>query len=181
MTKKGLSILLFLLTVSAVLLFAYMEGGDYAIPFSVFDSWGEPRGYTGGDYTLSGSLGEMNNTVVSGGDYQIDGGFYASLPMGRTACNDLSAAHSYPVPFKPYEGHRTIKFTKLTNIATIRIYTLSGELVKTIEKQQDGLDEVEWNVKNDAGEDVFSGVYIYTITAGDAIISPKKNKLIIIR
>ena len=49
-----------------------------------------------------------------------------------------------------------------SSLATIRIYNIAGELVRTIEETDgDGINE--WNTKNEQGEPVASGVYIYFI------------------
>ena len=45
---------------------------------------------------------------------------------------NLSAAYAYPVPFKPSNGDSQITFVNLAADSTIKIYTIMGELVKTI-------------------------------------------------
>ena len=45
--------------------------------------------------------------------------------------------------------------------ATIRIYTLTGTLVKDI---GNATGNVVWDVKNDSGEDVASGIYFARIS-----------------
>ncbi len=46
--------------------------------------------------------------------------------------------------------------------ATLRLYTLDGRLVKTIVKD-DGSDRMVWNLHNEQGSEIASGVYIYII------------------
>lgn len=57
-----------------------------------------------------------------------------------------------------------VKFINLTAMATIRIYTLNGELVKTI-YHTNNRGEEKFELQNDAGISFASGVYIYQIEA----------------
>lgn len=77
----------------------------------------------------------------------------------------LKDAKVYPSPFIPSNGNKVIRFINLTENTEIRIYTVTGELVKTLTKEEIGDNSVvEWDVKNDKGENVVSGIYIYLIT-----------------
>jgi hypothetical protein len=73
---------------------------------------------------------------------------------------DLSQSYAYPVPFRPNAGlgHRRVKFTNLSPQCVIKIYTLSGDLVRTIEESDgDGFND-DWDAS-----DVASGAYLYVI------------------
>jgi len=93
----------------------------------------------------------------------------------------------YPNPFKPNSNleHTNIIFsvvksdTKLPKNTIIRIYTIAGELVKMFKVEND-VDQVCWDAKDDAGNELSSGIYIYYITTP---ISNKKynGKLAIVR
>jgi len=48
--------------------------------------------------------------------------------------------------------------------ATIKLFTVSGHLVKTLIPN---IATATWDLKNDSGDKVASGVYIYLITTGD--------------
>jgi len=89
----------------------------------------------------------------------------------------LSQAYAFPNPFKPSLGHITITFTNLASECTIKIYTLAGDLVKTL-VENDGNREYVWDVKNEAGENLASGLYFYVIKSAD---DTKTGKLVIIR
>ena len=90
----------------------------------------------------------------------------------------LSAAYAYPVPFKPSSGHTTIKFLVPGVNSTIKVYTILGELVKEIDTAPDANNIVTWDVHNQDGDAVASGVYIYQIKNS---FSEKRGKLIIVR
>jgi len=137
---------------------AALSGGTLGVSAA---SFGQPTGganMTGGTLTLSGGLVPVI-VIVSG------------------ARTDLSAAHCYPVPFKPSAGHTKITFQDLTGKAEIRIYTIAGELVRALVKD-DTSDYFDWDVKNSRGEALASGVFVYIIKAGGKV---KKGKLMVIR
>ncbi|MFC1566890.1 Ig-like domain-containing protein [bacterium] len=94
----------------------------------------------------------------------------------------LTDAYAYPVPYKPREPrHKDITFTNLASECKIKIFTISGELVNTLE-HTDSVSTTPgrfvWDVKSEAGNDVFSGLYIYLITSKH---DKKTGKLMIIR
>ncbi len=74
---------------------------------------------------------------------------------------DLSEVKVYPNPYKDEYGTDTITFTNLTENAEIRIYTVSGKLVAALEPE---LLTYEWDLNNDAGNRVASGIYFCLIT-----------------
>lgn len=63
-------------------------------------------------------------------------------------------------------GERRLDFIHLPTQCTIRIYTISGALIKTLEKIS-GVDDgtVSWNLVSDDGMDIAYGLYIYHVDA----------------
>ncbi|MFH1958039.1 MAG: FG-GAP-like repeat-containing protein [bacterium] len=130
----------------------------------------------------SSEVDEDNNTVSATVKH-----FSVYTIMG-TNLWDLSAAYAFPVPYiagkdangKPTVPPETITFSDLSDECTIKIYTITGELVRTIKYPGDGGKDyqISWNLKNDNGEDVASEVYIYYIHNAK---QHKTGKLIIIR
>jgi hypothetical protein len=102
---------------------------------------------------------------------------FSVYALVQQASESLSDAHPYPVPFVPSRGHTAITFTNLANQTTIRIFTISGEEVRRVDVPQGSANYV-WDVKNKAGENVVSGVYLYLITSPS---DKKTGKLMIIR
>ncbi|MFH1755370.1 MAG: alpha amylase C-terminal domain-containing protein, partial [Candidatus Latescibacterota bacterium] len=79
----------------------------------------------------------------------------------RPFINRLDA--SFPNPFNPTT---TIRFSLAeSQHATIRIYDVSGRLVRTLINgvRPRGLQEVKWDSRNDQGVGVSSGVYFYRL------------------
>ncbi|MEW6041814.1 MAG: fibronectin type III domain-containing protein, partial [Elusimicrobiota bacterium] len=54
---------------------------------------------------------------------------FSYFRMFNALSERLSEVIIYPNPFKPSQGHKYVKFDKLSYSTTIKIYTLSGELV----------------------------------------------------
>jgi hypothetical protein len=85
---------------------------------------------------------------------------------------DLEQVHTVPDPYyltNAYEtdpAHKVIKFVNLPDRANIRIYSLSGVLVRVIEHNSAALGgQADWDVRNSGGRLVASGVYFYHVEA----------------
>lgn len=86
------------------------------------------------------------------------------------AKNELNQVLAVP---NPYFNHSTyelnqfnhvMKFTHLPVQCTLRIFNLAGDLIRTIEKN-DNTSQVTWDLLTDHGLPVASGIYIYHVTA----------------
>jgi hypothetical protein len=63
-------------------------------------------------------------------------------------------------------GERRIDFINLPAQCDIRIYTLTGALIKTLNKDSSPTDgAITWNLVTDDGTDIAYGLYIYHVTA----------------
>ena len=103
---------------------------------------------------------------------------FSIFSLHGVGATDLSGAYAFPVPFIPSRGdNKEITFTEISPLCTIKIYTLNGELVSTIEHTS-GETSHSWDVTNDSGDRLASGVYLYLIKNDK---NKKKGKLIIIR
>ena len=87
----------------------------------------------------------------------------------------------YPVPYKPNSmgrfGGDGIYFSNVTDGTNIKIFNVAGE--KVFEKTVEDSDEFLWNAKNNAGNNLASGVYFYYIQTPDG--KKVKGKLAIER
>ena len=151
-----------------------MSSPNYRIPVANCTSAGSGNALASSSYALLHTLGQFGYKTFSGGAYTISSGMLNTL---TPAASTLANAYAYPNPFKAALGHITITFTKLTSQATVKIYTISGELVRTLQKNSD-VDTVGWDLRTDAGHKAASGLYLYAVTAPGM---KKTGKLIIIR
>ena len=85
---------------------------------------------------------------------------------------ETTLLHNYPNPFNP-ETWIPYQLAEPTDV-TIHIYAASGVLVRTLAlgHQAAGIYQYRsraayWDGKNEVGESVASGIYFYTLTAGD--------------
>ena len=76
---------------------------------------------------------------------------------------DVSQAFVFPNPFRPDLGRNTITFANLTKTATVRVITLDGRTIKTL-KEYNGDGGVEWDLRDENGNLVSSGVYFFLAT-----------------
>ena len=81
---------------------------------------------------------------------------------------DVFALHqNYPNPFNPTTN---IQYDLPEDqFVSIAIYDVMGRNIRTLMNvnQAAGYHSVRWDAKNDIGEGVAAGMYIYTIQAGD--------------
>ncbi|MBK8870964.1 MAG: T9SS type A sorting domain-containing protein [Elusimicrobia bacterium] len=139
------------------------SGTEYTI-----EKWTETSGtydliYTGSsrEIPVSGLFpGEENRFRVTVID--PDGGATGAVNEVIYTSNDFSVndVFAYPVPFKAGSGADAITFDQMPDDATAKIYTTAGTLVKELR----GGGEVVWNVRNDDGEPVSSGVYYVRVS-----------------
>jgi len=108
--------------------------------------------------------------------FRITAGHLSIFGLFTPIVGDLSNVIVYPNPFKPHLGHNEIYFKGLTEKTTIKIYNIAGELVRQI----DNIDgEAVWDARNDSGNKVASGIYIYIMTNDKG--NKKTGKLAIIK
>lgn len=75
----------------------------------------------------------------------------------------------FPNPFRLVSGLPTageessIVFTNLPALCTIRIYTINGELVRTMEHDNPNSGEEVWDQLSDSRQKTAAGVYLYTV------------------
>jgi glucose/arabinose dehydrogenase len=73
---------------------------------------------------------------------------------------------NYPDPFNP---QTTIRYVLSDNVhVMLRVYNMLGQQVRTLvdEYQDAGYKEVVWDGRDDLGQVVASGIYVYRLTAG---------------
>ncbi|GAI15772.1 unnamed protein product, partial [marine sediment metagenome] len=94
--------------------------------------------------------------------------YFSIYTIGVAVASNLDEVVVYPNPVNFSKAIRgTIKFENLTKNAKIKIFDITGRLVRTLNPgtaENDGLTgKAEWNGKNEDGEVVGMGLYIYLI------------------
>jgi len=115
---------------------------------------------------------------------------YNALTAYYVAGNIVHMTMNYPNPFKPREeNYTTIYFTTKRAVVdkSIGIYNLAGEMVLNVEGSSIYMDKwhddgyvykYEWDGRNDYGERVASGIYIYVVNADG---NKKVGKLAVVK
>ena len=113
-------------------------------------------------------------TAIGGGNIVIHKGS-SSAPEGPA---EFASPQNYPNPFNPdtwipYQLPEDVR-------VTVRLYSAAGGLVRTLRLGQKSAGfyiakekAAYWDGRNEAGEQVSSGVYFYTIQAGDFTATQK--------
>ena len=82
----------------------------------------------------------------------------------------METIKAVPNPYYGYSSYETnqldnrVKITNLPERATIKIFTVSGTLIRTL-KKDDGMTSIDWDLKNDFGIPIASGLYIIHVRA----------------
>jgi hypothetical protein len=77
-------------------------------------------------------------------------------------------------------GERRIDFINLPSECTIRIYTITGALIKTLSKDSAPTDgSISWNLISEDGMDIAYGLYIYHVDAPE--LGEKIGKFAVIK
>ena len=100
---------------------------------------------------------------------------------GPTA--NLEQVLAVPNPYRGSEvwdqpGQSEVHFINLPSQAKIRIYTAAGDLVRELMHNDKVRDFERWDLKNGAGRDVASGIYMYRIESG---LFHFQSRLVVIR
>lgn len=141
---------------------------------SITLSWDKqkPVGSVGKEYVLRvKNLRSSNQT----GNLQIASGAGSYIVLTGYA-KDLSDVYVYPQPVKVSNGLSVITFANLPNRAKILIMNLEGKQLASLE-EKDGNGGVEFNLKDQSGNDLNSGVYLYRVVRIDENGNEAEEKL----
>ena len=119
--------------------------------------------------TPSSKPNEDNNTVLVRPELQLA---ETSLEQVRVVPNPYVISNIYEAGYNEH----LIQFTGLPTIATIKIYNSSGELIKTLTKNNTS-SILEWNLKNEYDQLIAPGVYFYYLTSS---LGNQKGKFFVI-
>ena len=95
----------------------------------------------------------------------------SQLSIGGNSSNGFPVRFtSYPNFPNPFNPTTQIRYDlPKENIVTITIYDVLGRKIRTLMNinQTAGYHSIHWDAKNDIGEDIAAGMYIYTIQTGE--------------
>ncbi|MEP0861880.1 MAG: S8 family serine peptidase [Ignavibacterium sp.] len=123
---------------------------------------GKPVGSIGKEYVLQ--IKNLKSSTLSG-NIPIKSGAGSYIVLTGNA-QDLSDVFVYPNPAKVGDGISRITFANLTSRVKINILTLTGKPIKEIIITTDN-GGVEYDLTDEKGEKLPSGIYIYRIVSLD--------------
>jgi hypothetical protein len=109
----------------------------------------------------------------------------AATPSGRdgqvsVAPNPYRAGSNFDLPRGDVELSRRIWFLNLPSRCTIKIFTLAGDLVRTLQHDDPVDGKQEWDVLSEHGRAIATGLYIYVVENLDSG-EIQRGKLVIIK
>jgi len=133
--------------------------------------------YTTGDHVVTlvdppdCGLGDTHATCATAG--KSDPTWDDEAEWSAAAPQATKLLGNYPNPFNPTTNIQ-YSLGEATHV-TLRVYNTLGQVVATLvnDVQGAGYKSVVWNGKNDSGAPVASGLYIYTLTAGNVVKSDR--------
>ena len=127
-----------------------------------------------GTYGVRSTCANLNHKLRNlVGPFEPTGGPAADLERVRVGPNPFRAQEAWDQP-----GESEIHFINLPSQSTIKIYTVSGDLVRTLKHSDSVRDFEKWDLRSDHHKDVASGIYIYRIEAASFEF---QSKLVVIR
>ena len=147
-------------------------------------------GYFGDEKNLYGSGSKSDNLTCSNvtrciqNTIQMREMILAQKTQYTTGNNGAPAVTAAPLVPREFpnpwradrDDHQPITFDQIPAGCTIKIFTVSGHLVKTLAAPS---ISVTWDMTNDKGAPVASGVYLYLVSATDG--QTARGQLAIIR
>ncbi len=131
------------------------------------------------------AAGQVLNFTVNKFNTTADHFAFTTVKAGTDAAKEISAlngVYAFPNPYlhgndmEIDQRHRVIKFVGLPPVeATVEIYNLVGERIRTLQKGSPEEQELSWDVLTENGLPPASGVYIYRVTSPG--LAPKTGKL----
>ena len=167
------------------------------IVYASVDSKGEPGIYKSPDFGVTWESVQYNMPMTS--DFGLvvnphDGTLYSTGHAGMWkltstttttlvtgGSNPLSLVRCYPNPFNPAKAvGGTAKIDRMPANCTVKIFSVQGELLNTINESDFGNNGyVEWNGKDTKGDLAAFGVYMYLVE--DLLGNRKTGKVALIK
>lgn len=140
------------------------------VAWSVIASGGIVNSPVSNNVYMSATVGQTAIGVSHGGSYTSYFGFWAPKIVKTTGVdeptdNGISQDVLSNSP-NPFVGNTTIRYTlPSAGNVTVKVYDMVGRLVRVLvdEYQDSGIQNVGWNGRDDAGNELSAGAYTYEL------------------
>ncbi len=128
--------------------------------------------YATNNFYLADSVAQSSNNWLNLYEFNTSDLATEFTNGGELSDSILTLINVVPNPYYAYSSYETtkldsrIKVTNLPDVATVRIYSPKGELVRTITKDSP-ITSVDWDLKNQKGIPVASGLYLIQVDVPD--------------
>jgi hypothetical protein len=147
-----------------------------------------PRLVTPGQYTVDSIYSPPTESPIGSNMASLDLAFSSSQKLGEVLVvpNPYRVDRDYTLESGGWEGRardwtessRVLKFIHLPQRCTIRVFTLAGDHVTTIEHDDPYRGEEEWNILSESNRALASGVYLFTV---ESDLGRQVGKFVLIR
>ncbi|RMG68273.1 MAG: hypothetical protein D6715_02645 [Calditrichaeota bacterium] len=114
--------------------------------------------------------------LVSSDSLELDSTLTHRIELLSTV-SSLKQAFVYPNPYRVSQAEQPLRFARIPENSRIFIYNSSGHLIRRLEAT-DATGAVSWDLRNEFGQTVGSGVYFFRIYFGE---ERKQGKFLLIR
>ena len=138
------------------------------VAFAWLDDWAQNGNGSVHDIIGSGAVNNEWHGVASQGDGSgslfvrrlrpVYFTYQSLWPAPESPSDTVAVARAYPNPARPDLGHTEMVIDRLPEGARVRVYTLRGEFIRELDAGF--LGEARWDLKNESGRLVASGVYL---------------------
>ncbi|MFH1891471.1 MAG: hypothetical protein ABIK83_02160 [Candidatus Zixiibacteriota bacterium] len=149
--------------------FPYHQGWVLVLDPDGVDTWGP-----GDAITIYGAPINGPNDVFTFKGSGID---FAAARDGLDNIKVVPNPYIVSAGWEYNEGQRKLEFINLPDICTVRIYTLAGDLVSTVEHSQNG-GTASWDLSSSNAQGIAPGIYYYAV---DSEYGSKIGKFAVIK
>jgi hypothetical protein len=156
------------------------DGQPHPEAFPYYHAWFFAFATTDTDYS-AGDVYQIQGAKLNGPEDEFV--YQAGGIDAVKAKQELSQIKVVPNPYIAHavwetkEGIRKIQFTHLPDVCTIRVYTLAGDLIRTID-HTNGSGAEDWDMLNKDQMGIVPGVYFYHV---DSKYGQKLGKFVVIK
>ena len=170
--------------------FAVPAAAQFALDWFTIDGGGAMQS-SGGAYTLGGTIGQPDAGPMSGGNFELGGGFWmagSAVMVGIAEGNAGISTGALPLTFRihppapnPLTERTVVSFDipQARNVKA-RVYDVAGRLTRTLAEGPlpAGQHKRVWDGTNESGRRVTAGMYFVVLDAG---ADRAKQKILVLK
>jgi hypothetical protein len=157
------------------------DGNSHPEAFPYYHIWTVVFNPAGSDSWGTGDVLTVGGAPINGADdvfsFKTPGVEFAAASSALDNVKVVPNPYVVNAEWESEEGQRRLEFVNLPDVCTVRIYTLAGDLVKTIEHTSNG-GTAAWDLSSSNAQGVAPGIYFYSV---DSKYGSKIGKFAVIK